>query len=460
MPNFDEKGEINLLLSKFKFLCDGNNSPLEESEFLELIDFYINKNEIKNALNVFSYANEIYPDSFDLKIAEAQLLIESGLHNAATKKLKDLYKQEPNDLSLLMLIGLNYSQSGLINKAISFFEKATNLVPRKDQALFMFSIAQTFINSGRYDIAIFYLNNARRLNPDDDQILLDLAYCLERSNKFTYSEKLYQIYLKKNPFSKIAWYNLGVVLYNLKKYEKALKTYNYAIAIDPGFSSAYLNKANIYFEQKDYRNAILFFNNVIEIEPENSTAIFMRGLSFYFLNEYKLAEIDIKKSLKINEKNHEAWFYLAKIYKHFSHKRAKKALNKALKLNNLKSDYWNFAARIFSSEKNFRLADLAYMHSISFDPFVDKYWFEYSDFKKKIKDFNDAVSILKMGKDFIKDRLNFYLRICSLYLSIGDNTRALISFKSALKIDPNALNKIIKLHSDKEQLEFLINSKI
>ncbi|MEA3451698.1 MAG: hypothetical protein U9Q83_07320, partial [Bacteroidota bacterium] len=103
--------------------------------------------------------------------------------------------------------------------------------------------------------------------------------------------------------------------------------------------------------------------------------------------------------------------------------------------------------------------DIAFRHSISFDPFVDSYWFEYSDFKKNANDFKDAISILKMGKDFVSDNYNFYLKMSSLFLSIEDKKSAQSCFNSAYKIDENALIKIFDIHANKEQIDSLINLK-
>ncbi len=459
MPNFEEKGGIDLLLTKFDLLSKGIETPFEEEEFLELINFYITNSELKRALRVYSFAHEFFPLSFDINLSEAQILIESGLYSAASKKLKELYKQEPEDLSLLMLIGLNYSQSGLINKAISFYDKAISLVPVQDQSFFMFSIAQTFINSGRYDIAIFYLSNARRKDPENDQIILDLAFCMERLEKYKNSEKLFTLYLQKNPFSEIAWYNLGVVLGHIGNVNKAIKAYDFALAIDPTFSSALFNKANLYYDQKDYKNSISVFSLVLTYESENSLALMMRGISYFKTSQLKKAEKDILASLKIKDNNAEAWFYLSKIYFDLSLKHSKKALYKALTFSSIKSEYWNFAAKIFNKEKKNRLADIAFIHAISFDPFVDKYWFEYSDFKKNINDFKDAISILKTGKDFISDTYNFNLRISSLYLLLEDKKNALSHFKNAYKINPNAIDNLIELHPNKEQASILVKSK-
>ena len=459
MPNFNEKGGIDFILSKFKLLTNGIEVPFVENEFLELVNFYITNNELDTAYLVFKYAINLFPNKFDIKLIEAQLLIESGRYSLALKKLKNLYKIEPNNLSLLMLIGLNYSNIGSINKSISFYNKAVNLVPEESQGLFMYNIAQTYINSENFKVAIFYLNKARIKKLQDEQIILDLAYCMERTKQYSNSEKLFNIYLKKNPFSEIAWYNLGVVLTKLDKTEKAFRAYDFAIAIDPTFSTAIFNKANLFFDNNNYKEAITYFNHVIEYEQQNSEAFLMRGISYFYTNKMNKAAKDIKSSLKINENSANAWYYLSQIYFNISLKHSKKALYRAICLDNTKSSYWNFAAKIFHTENKHKFADIAFMHSVSFNPFVDNYWFDYSDYKKNKNNFKDAISILKIGKDFVSDNYSFYLKMSSLFLSIDDKKNAQIHFNNAYKIDRNALSKIFDIHENKEQINFLINLK-
>ncbi len=446
---------MSLLISKFEMSLVGEKITLSVNEYTDLINYYIIQKQIPQAFVVLQIALEKYPAKFDLLIAEAQLLIESGMFAQASRKLKKLFIKRPDDLSLLMLIGLNYAHAGLSNKAMMFFDKAINLVT-KDRDEFIYNIAQTFISDGRYDLAAFYLTMAYQLNPNNCKILPELAFCYEKSRKFSKSEKLYKIYLKYKPFSKIAWYNLGVVLTNLNKNDEALQAFDFALALNPDFSSALLNKANILSKKSDFTKAIKILTKVIELEPNNYLPYYLRGQNYLKSKQYKSALRDLLKSLRINKQNHEAWYLVAAILYKSSLKRSKKALYNALKISRLNSKYWLLSAKIFNIEKKQKFVDKSFLHAISFDPFVDKYWFLYADYKIQENDIKEAISILKSSHEFVQNKLFLYLKISSLHFLEKNETKAIIYYKKAIKISPQAKHKLIDIHPHKHQLNHIL----
>lgn len=456
LPEPQNSKDLAIVISKFQQLEKGESVYLEKIEFLDLIDFYLTESYIKKAITVLDYAVYYYPTCRELKLTEAQLLVEAGLFSKASVKLKKLYSEMPDDLGLLMLIGINYAKSGIINKSTLFFDKALDSILKKEQSPVLYTISQTFIQVGRYDLASFYLSRANQITPNDDSIILDLAFCLERTEKFEKSKKLYIKYLKRNPFSKLAWYNLGVVYDKLKEFQNAIEAFDFAIAIDIKFSSAIFNKANVFIQSKKYEFAIVELDKVIELEEGNASALYIRGVANYEIGRFADALKDFKKSLKIQDNQPEAWFSLAKIYfKYNKINRTKKALFKALNIEKLNSKYWELAAKVFLFEDNYKSADKAFMHAISFNPFEDKYWFAFSDYKNKLKDVKEAISILLMGKKFISDTLLLNVKLSSLHLLNKDNKSAKLSFEEANKISPLAKTKFIKIHPNKNEISLV-----
>ena len=57
---------------------------------------------------------------------------------------------------------------------------------------------------------------------------------------------LHQKIIDQQPYSELAWFNLGSAYQGLKLYEKAIDAYQYAVAIDEKFDYAYRNMGDAY----------------------------------------------------------------------------------------------------------------------------------------------------------------------------------------------------------------------
>ena len=53
-------------------------------------------------------------------------------------------------------------------------------------------------------------------------------------------------YIDKNPYSEVAWHQLGRQYFVLNMFKEALTCFDYAVLIDESFIGAYLEKAKTY----------------------------------------------------------------------------------------------------------------------------------------------------------------------------------------------------------------------
>lgn len=459
IPDSQDVRDINCLINLFNRLEKGEEIALNESDFIILIEYFITENKLNKAISVLSKALKFFPQNYDIKISEAQLLIETGKYQKASQKLKQLYKKNRNELGLIMLIGINYTKQTIFNKATIFFDKAVKIVDKNNKPIILFNVAQDFIQAKRFDIAAHYLTLAYQLNPNDNDIIQELAFCFERNKKYNKAQKLYNIALQKDPFSKITWYNIGVVLAKLQKVDEAIEAFDYAVAIDENFSSPIYNKADLLFQTKKYKQASIEFSNLLKIETSNATAMCQRGICYLKMNNIKKASTDIKESLKMQKKSDLAWFIIAKIYYNNNKiQKAKKTLHNALKNNKIDARYWYLASKIFVKENKRKFADKALKNAIIFAPYTDKYRFALADSKLKQHKTNEAIEILNAGKNFISDKITYLIKLSSLYLLNKDNYKAKIMFNDADKMCDNALKKIISIHPNKKEIKVLIEN--
>ena len=97
--------------------------------------------------------------------------------------------------------------------------------------------------------------------------------------------------------------NLGNVFHETGDFDNAIKYFENLINIKQDFTLAYFNKGIVLNKLKKYQNANECFMKVIEIEPKNLTSHNIIALNFIELNQKNRAMLYLKKALKIDFNN-------------------------------------------------------------------------------------------------------------------------------------------------------------
>lgn len=107
------------------------------------------------------------------------------------------------------------------------------------------NVALILVQQGKTNEAITAIQDARKINPDDESLLfteMDLYLKLNDFDKYT---SLVNEALAKNPTNADLIFNLGVVAGNANKIDEAKKHYLRAIEIKPDYANAYLNLSEL-----------------------------------------------------------------------------------------------------------------------------------------------------------------------------------------------------------------------
>ncbi len=166
------------------------------------------------------------------------------------------------------------------------------------------NIALIYVQLGENDKAISAIQDARKVNPDDVNLILneaDLYIRLGDRNKF---KELMEQAIEKDPNNAILYYNLGVISGEQGMTDQAISYYKKALEINPQYSATYLNLVGIIlegeaslveqmnelatstkrsdFEKYDklkeerealYASCLPYLEKLIEIEPKNLEAL-------------------------------------------------------------------------------------------------------------------------------------------------------------------------------------------
>jgi len=142
--------------------------------------------------------------------------------------------------------------------------------------------------------------------------LKDAENLLQLGNSFYYRKNLeegidcYKKSVQIDPYFALPHYNLGILLYDLKRYPEAEKEYREAIRINPEYVIAHNNLGLLLHDLKRYHEAEEEYGKSIKINPNYTMTHYNLGLLLYDLKRYPEAEKEYKEAIRINPENIEA----------------------------------------------------------------------------------------------------------------------------------------------------------
>ncbi len=135
----------------------------------------------------------------------------------------------------------------------------------------------------------------------------------------------------------MAWYNKGLALAKLGKYEEAIECFDKAIELNPNFAPAWNNKGVALAKLGKYEEAIKCYDKALEIDPNYYYAWNNKGVALAKLGRYEEAIKCYEKAIQINPNYVDAWYNLGlALSKLGRYEEAIKCFDKVLKL---KPDY-------------------------------------------------------------------------------------------------------------------------
>ncbi len=258
---------------------------------------YLSKKNTSEAINYLSRAYILKKSSYI-----ASNLAKAYYLNSEIEKAIKIYKQalsyEEND-DIYYSIALAYKRLNDYDNTILNYKKAIEYNPNNYSALYNLSLAYKDIND--IDNAIFYAEKCIRIKNDDDDIFALLSGYYEDKKDYESSiEALIRatfINNKKN----IYFYNLGVLLSKIGRYNDAEVAYLKSIELNNSHIESYINLASLY-KDKDNNKALKYLQKAYDINQTDENLLLSLAQTFRLL--YKNEEsIDILEKLIQNNKN-------------------------------------------------------------------------------------------------------------------------------------------------------------
>lgn len=202
----------------------------DSDDYVQIIDYFINKDQLEKAKNVLDEAIAFYPDSEGVLTQKVNYHIRKDDYRSAIKVMEQVVSDNPTEEHLLDLADLYFDSKLYLDKAQTIL---IYLLDKGDKDVHIYYLLTSiYLAYEQYDEAEKYCRQALIMEPKNENVAELYVECgswAKSKDKFiSFLESL----VKQDPFNDIAWAALADLYYNSGDIELAEQAVDCALAID------------------------------------------------------------------------------------------------------------------------------------------------------------------------------------------------------------------------------------
>ena len=431
----NEEEDYNLSLSKFESMLKTNKVLFFDSEeFEEIILHYLDMGKAALAKKALKLGLDQHPKSVGLKLVQVEMLVFDDKLDIAEKLLNELYAIEPNNEEIYIQKANIYSKRDQHEKAVEFLKIA--LTYTEDFADVYNLIGMEYLFMDKLEQAKESFIKCLEEDLEDQSALYNVVYCFEFLDQNLDAIAYLTKYIDKNPYSEIAWHQMGRLYYDLKDYENAIRAFDYATLIDDEFLGAFMEKAKAYERMKQYEEAIESYNRTIALDDATSYALLRIGKCHERLGNTALAIKYYNETVHEDPLLDKGWIAITDFY--IRQKNFQKALffvNKALAIDNQNRLYWKRYAKINKEMNFFEEAEFGFRKAVEFGDTELDTWLFWVNILQFLGEFETAIQTLLQASEYFPEENEIEYRLAGLYFMAQETTKAKFHLSNGLRLN-------------------------
>ena len=414
----------------YKALTIENNNVEILSQLAEL--YYLLEN-YQRAINYIEKTLEINPLHIDCLKLMKTIYLKDENYIEAQKAAVKIYELNPNSENLAERIRI-------LNK-IKDFDTVENIEHMNcdfnDEIYYQFAVAHYQIKD--YNKAIYYLEKAKNLTPNNEKIEVLLAEVYYLNNNFEQSKELFLKYKNRSDNAVIMNY-LGLFKLDENKIEEAISYFLTATKLEPQNAQYSYNLSNAYFANGWQDEAIKYMNIAICLEPENCEYRYTQAYSYYVNTQYEKALNEVKNILKINSDYTNGQILEALLKNKFGDPvSAKVELDKIVKNNPENTFALNALAQVDIELEQLESACKLMKKVMEIEPTIINKT-EYANVLIESESYGEAQEIIENIIEENDKYIEAYILQAKNYIGIKDFNSAFDSAQEIIELDQNNPN--------------------
>ncbi len=438
----------NLPLTKFESMLKTNHVLFFDSEeFENIIHHYLNQGKIALAKKAIKLGLEQHPTSINLKLFKVEVFVFENKMNDADNLLNDLYQLDPMNEEIYIQKANILSKRDDHEKAIDVLKKALELT---DDVVDLYSlIGMEYLFLDQLEDAKGYFIKCLELDTEDYSALYNIMYCFEFLNENEEAITFLNSFLDNNPYSEVAWHQLGKQYFLLKKYKKALAAFDFAIISDDTFVGAYLERGKTLEKLKRFEEAIECYTLTLKLDDPTSFALLRIGYCYEKLKKNDLAVQFYYRTVHEDPLLDKGWIAITKYYyKTKNYHKALYYINKAINIDSENVTYWKLCAQINERLNLYEEAESGYKKTLELGNYELNTWLSRGDLLITLGESQAAVYNFQQALEFHPENAELEYRLAGLFFSLNEINKGVFHLKNGLQFNKDYAFIITELFPD------------
>jgi tetratricopeptide (TPR) repeat protein len=428
----------NHSLTKFESMLKTNNVLFFDSgEFENIIYHYLEIGKIALAKKAIKMGLQQHPTSINLKLFQVEIYVLEDKLQLADKLIEELYALEPNNEEIYIQKASILSKRDEHQKAIDTLMIALKLIEdTEDEADLYALIGMEYLFLDQFENAKNYFIKCLEIDNEDYSALYNIIYCFDFLNLNIEAIEFLNQYLDNNPYSEVAWHQLGRQYFVIKDYQKALAAFDFAIISDDTFVGAYLEKGKVLEKQKYYLEAIENYKITLALDEPTSFALLRIGNCHEKLGEHDLAVQYYYKTVHEDPLLDKGWIAITKFYnKQRDYRNALHYINKAINIDCDNVLYWKLYAQINHRLNFLEEAERGYKKTLDLGNYELDTWLSRADILIKLGECEAGALNLIQAAEFYPETAEIEYRLAGIYYTLLEPEKGSYHLKNGLLLN-------------------------
>jgi tetratricopeptide (TPR) repeat protein len=432
-----EEEDYSLSLSKFESMLKTNKVLFFDSEeFEEIILHYLDMGKTNLAKKALKIGLDQHPKSIGLKLVQVEMLVFEDKLELAEKLLNELYFLEPTNEEIYIQKANIYSKRDDHEKAVELLTQALQFT--EDYTDIYNLIGMEYLFMDNLEMAKVNFIKCLEEEIDDQSSIYNVVYCFEFLDQNLEAIEYLKKYIDKNPYSEIAWHQIGRLYYGIKDYENAVRSFEYATYIDEYFVGAHMEKGKALERLKRYEEAIESYAKTIELDDPTSYALLRIGKSHEKLGHMKEALAFFNKTVHEDPLLDKGWIAITDFYvRQKKYEKALEHVNKALSIDDQNQAYWKRFASINKAMNLFEDAEYGYRKAVELGDYQLDTWLFWVDVLVNLSEIDSAILTLLQASEYFPEEYEVEYRLAGLYFMQNETEKGCFHLSNGLRLNFN-----------------------